>query len=175
MIYAETGKIDLGKGKELFPGMTKEDFFNSKLFKEELIHESDKQNKAANIFTLKVQKLYNKAVIVTIYFALGLVKSVEIESPDMLNYSDWTDDPDYQLEKFKQAKLYVDDLLSKTLDIEISSERLIDIGFEKSWGSLNSLYDIKTPNIYLEIEFDLYSFAKIDNYDKNIFDLLINP
>lgn len=160
MIYAETGIIDFGKDKELFPGMTKEKFFNSKLFKEELMQESDKDRKDDNIFTFKIQQLYDKEVVVTVYLALDLVRSVEIESPEMLNYPKWPDNPDYQLNKFKEAKQYIDDILAKTLAIGIKHEELVEIAIEKPWGALNCVYDIKTPSIYLEIEFDLYAFVK---------------
>lgn len=163
MIDITDGMVDFGDGKVIYHGMTKEEFFESKIYKEELFCEKDKDNKEINIYPLKNQKLYGKEVRILVHFGLGYVEKVEIDCPEMSNYLEWPDDYDYHMNMFAYMNRYNHEILEKAFNTQIREGEPTSLSVWDEWGRIGSTYDIRIPHIAIVIRYRNRKFRKNKN------------
>ena len=70
MIDLKTARFILREGVELYPGMTREDFFKWLLYETQLSDESDKENPKRRTYFLKVQNVNGFQMCINIRISL---------------------------------------------------------------------------------------------------------
>ncbi|MNJ58433.1 hypothetical protein D3C77_540660 [compost metagenome] len=159
MIDLITGRFVLKEGVELFPGMTREDFFESPLYKTELYHESDKDDLKNYSYFLKTQNIDGFEMSIDIVVSsYDYVTRIELTRPDFYDWPDWP--TDVTEEDYAYAiKKYNDEFLQH--QIQGSLREGNELWFDYDWGSITSSINLRhTPRVMITIRYDEIPFLE---------------
>ncbi|WP_019640575.1 hypothetical protein [Paenibacillus fonticola] len=159
MIDLTTGRFVLREGVELFPGMTRKEFFESPLYKTELFHESDKDDLKNYSYFLKTQNIDGFEMSINIVVSsYDYVTRIELTRPDFYNWPDWP--TDVTEEDYAYAiKKYNDEFLQHQVQGSIREGN--EISFRSSWGSITSSINLRhTPKVMITIRYREVPFLK---------------
>lgn len=169
MIDLNTGRFVLREGVELYPGMTREDFFKSPLYLTELYHESDRIDPINPSYFLKTQKIDGYEMSIEIHISYhDYVDRIEITKPEFYDWPDWPkgiSESDYAY----SIKKYNDEFLQKQIQGNIREGN--ELWFDYDWGSVTSSISLMhTPNVnitirYREVPFLEKKGMKFDDID----------
>ena len=162
MIDLKTGRFILREGVELYPGMTRDDFFKSSLYKTQLFRESDKENTRKRSYDLKVQEIDGFQMQMCIYLSNDdeygdYINEIEMTKPEFYDWPDgWPSDwNDYAY----SIKKYNDEFLQKQIQGNIREGK--ELWFDYEWGSITSSISLMhTPRVMLTIRFHITSFKE---------------
>ena len=173
MLDMKTGKITWGDGLELYPGMKRTDFFESKIFKEELYHEEDKRNLTKRRYFLKIQNFDGINMAVTIRFSLNdYVEDIIITKPEFYNWPNWPEDIPFKKYAY-EIKAYNDEFVRRQTESTGGVHALPGCFPSEPWGYIRSNISlIHTPSIEVVLHYDEIPFLKAEGYDFNKYSLL---
>lgn len=159
MLDLKTGRFVLREGIELYPGMTREDFFKSPLYQTELYHESDKEDPKEYSYFLKTQNIDGFEMSLDIYVSdYDYVDRIEITKPEFYDWPDWPkgiSEEDYAY----SIKRYNDEFLERQIRGNIRAGN--ELWFDYEWGSITSSINLRhTPNVKLTIRYDEIPFLE---------------
>lgn len=162
MIDLKTGRFVLREDVELYPGMKREDFLNSPLFKTELYRESDKEKTRKFSYDLKTQNIDGFKMSITIYFEDDdeygdYVDMIEITKPEFYDWPDgWPNDWNSYAYSIKKHN---DEFLEKQIQNRIREGK--ELWFDYDWGSITSSISLMhTPHVMITIRFNIIPFKE---------------
>jgi len=166
MLDINTGRFVMGEGLELYPGMKREDFINSKIFKEELQHEKDKENKTKWQYALKDQIIDGMPMSVIVRFSLhDYVEKIILSKPEYYKWPNWPEDRTEE-EYAYEIKAYNDAFVAKQLEGTEGMGPNLGYYPTKPWGYIRSNFNLRhRPDVEVVISYDVVSFMEADGYD----------
>ena len=173
MIDMKTGRFTWGDGLELYPGMTREDFFKSKIYAEELKNEKDKENLTKWQYSLKKQNIDGMEMSVLIRFSShDYVEEIIITKPEFYNWPNWPEDIPFK-EYAYGIKAYNDEFVRRQTESTGGVHALPGCFPSESWGYIRSNISlIHTPSIEVVIRYDEIPFLEKKGYDFSKYSLL---
>jgi len=160
MLDTETGKFVIKEGKEVYPGMKREEFKKTSLYKENV----DEVNKDNIYYPLNIEKVDGFNVRIVIGFSPydDYLEKIKIEKRSWRVSRPTTKKigrgNDFEYER--SVKRYLDRFLAKQLEGNIEGGR--ELWFDFDWGTIKTVfhpYGIKGPaDIKLVIGYDTYLF-----------------
>lgn len=159
MIQLNTGKFVLRDGVELYPGMTREEFFNSPLYQTELLRDSDKKDPGKYNYSIKPQTIDGFEMSVDIYISdYGYVDRIELTRPDFYDWPNWPaniKEADYAYD----IKKYNDQFLE--LQLQAGVREGDELSFRYDWGTIASSINLRhTPHVMITITYREAPFLK---------------
>ena len=172
MIDLKTGRFVLREGVEVYPGMTREEFFKSPLYQTELFRERDRENPRERSYDIKDQIIDGYEMSMTIWISNDdeygdYVEEIEMTKPE---FYDWPNGwpKDIREEDYAYSiKRYNDEFLQKQIQGNIREGK--ELWFEYEWGSITSSISLMhTPHVMLNIRYRVVPFkeAKGKKYKK---------
>lgn len=152
MIDLTTGRFVLKEGVELYPGMTREDFFKSPLYQTELYHESDKDNPKKPNYFLKTQMIDGFEMSINIHVShYNYVDEIKLTRPDFYDWPDWP--TDVTEEDYAYAiKKYNDEFLQHQIQGNLRESN--ELWFQYDWGSITSSINLRhSPKVMITIRY----------------------
>ncbi len=161
MIDLETGRFTFGDGYELYQGMTKEEFLNSKYFKEKCeIKDEDINFETEIVFPMENIVIRDIELAIVVHFDLNgrVIKRLSITTPEFYGWSSdkWPKDS-YERRKFQ---MNISDKLGQFLADEVrdSVESGRELGYSFPWGTIESSYRLEEytngpPDIKIYIKY----------------------
>ena len=173
MIDLETGRFILREGVEIYPGMKRDDFINSKLF-EDAFFKDGKVDTNKIFYDFKTQDIDGFKMELTIHFSpQNYIDRIELTHPDFYKWPDWPKDiseKDYAY----SLKKYNDQFLMKQIEGSIREGN--EIWLDYDWGSITSSISFYyNPTVMITIRYNLVPIleanGEIDFSNINIDDL----
>ena len=162
MIDLETGRFVLRKGMELYPGMTREEFFESPFYKEEIRWKKDKDNPREECYHIKTQEIDGYKMDMDIYFSNDdeygdYVEEIEMTKPE---YYDWPEGWPRDWKKYAYSiKRYNDEFLEKQIEGSIREGK--ELWYDYNWGSITSSINLRDiPIVMITIRYDITIFKE---------------
>lgn len=159
MIDLSTGKFTLREGVELYPGMTRDEFYLTSLFQTELYRESDKDDPGNRSYYFKPQTVDGYEMSVEVFLSdHNYVTEIELTRPDFYDWPNWPQDiseADYAY----SIKKYNDDFLENQIKKSIGEGD--EASFDYDWGSITSSINLRhTPNVKITLRYREAPFLK---------------
>ena len=154
MLDMKTGRFTWGDGLELYPGMTREDFFKSKIFKEELKWSEDATDYERRDYSLRTQNIDGMDMAVLIVFSLkNYVQEIIITKPEFYNWPNWPEDIPFK-EYAYGIKAYNDEFVRRQTESTGGVQALPGCFPSEPWGYIRSNISlIHTPSIEVVIHY----------------------
>ncbi|WP_048601966.1 hypothetical protein [Rubeoparvulum massiliense] len=171
MIDFETGRFVLREGVELYPGMTREDFFQSPLYATELYHETNKEKPKKRSYFLKPQNIDGFVMSITIYLSShDYIDEVKITKPEFYDWPNWPED--VSEEEYAYAiKRYNDQFLASQIQGSLREGK--ELWFDYMWGSITSSISLRhTPSVKITIRYDEIPFLEAKGMKFDDIDIL---
>jgi len=166
MLDINTGRFVMGEGLELYPGMKREDFISSKIFKEELRFPEDRDNLTDRLYYLREQNIDGFTMKVSVRFSLhGYVKQIVMSKPEYYDWPDWPEDCSPE-EYAYEIKAYNDAFVAKQLEGTEGMGPNEGYYPTKPWGYIRSNFGLRyTPDVEVVINYNEIPFLKAEGYD----------
>jgi len=165
MLDINTGRFVIGEGLELYPGMKREDFFNSKIYKEELLHEEDREDLTNRQYCLKDQVIDGMLMSVIIRFSLhDYVEDIILSKPEYYKWPNWPEDRTEE-EYAYEIKAYNDAFVAKQLEGTEGMGPNLGYYPTKPWGYIRSNFNLRhMPHVEVVISYNQVPILKAAGY-----------
>ena len=162
MIDLETGRFVLRKGVELYPGMTREEFFNSPIYKKELLWERDREDPREECYDIKTQEIDGYKMDMEIWFSNDdeygdYINQIKMTKPEFYDWPEgWPKDWDSYAYEIKR---YNDEFLQKQIERSIREGK--ELWYDYDWGSITSSISLMhTPHVMITIRYRVVPFLE---------------
>jgi len=166
MLDINTGRFVMGEGLEVYPGMKREEFLNSKLFKEELRYPEDIENKKKRQYYIKEQNIDGFAMKLSIRFSLhDYVEDIILSKPEYYDWPNWPEDRTEE-EYAYEIKAYNDAFVAKQLEGTEGMGPNLGYYPTKPWGYIRSNFNLRhMPRVEVVISYNQVPILKAAGYD----------
>ena len=165
MLDINTGRFVMGEGLELYPGMKREDFYKSKIFKEELRHSEDKDNYTDRLYDLKVQNIDGFLMDISVMFSShDYLEEITLSKPEYYDWPNWPEDKTEE-EYAYEIKAYNDAFVAKQLEGTEGMGPNEGYYPTKPWGYIRSNFNLRhMPHVEVVISYNQVPILKAAGY-----------
>jgi len=170
MLDLKTGRFIIGEGMEIYPGMKREDFLKTEMFKSQLYREKDYGNTTLPCYDLKVQEIDGYRMIITVWIdGFDYIDRIEMSKPEYYDWPNWPEGTD-EYEYAYDIKRYNDEFIESQIKGQIREGN--SIWFDCDWGSISSSIGLMHfPQVFINIRYFTVPFLEEEGYEFDISDL----
>jgi len=166
MLDINTGRFVMGEGLELYPGMKREDFINSKIFKEELRYPEDKDNLTKWEYHLREINIDGFPMKSRVRFSLhDYVEDIILSKPEYYKWPNWPEDRSHE-EYAYEIKAYNDAFVAKQLEGTEGMGPNLGYYPTKPWGYIRSNFNLRhRPDVEVVLSYNQVPILKAAGYE----------